>query len=223
MDKKLLGGVLAAVVLGAGIYFYSHRVESPEPEVPFDPANAAYLVDGQPVMLVNGKAETPAAPGSASKVKTMMFGTSTPGDLNKDGRTDAAFFLVQDTGGSGTFYYAAAALNTPRGAQGLNAVLLGDRVAPQTIEIKNGQVVANYAMRQPNEPMTTPPSIGVSAYITLKGSALEIVPPTVGLGARCGGNMAYAPVCMDGFHCAPIPGSHLPFGDVGGVCVKDTK
>lgn len=40
-------------------------------------------------------------------------------------------------------------------------------------------------------------------------------------GGRCGGNMMNAPVCGAGYHCAPVPGSHLPFGDVGGTCVVD--
>ncbi|MBU6500999.1 MAG: hypothetical protein KGJ89_02635 [Patescibacteria group bacterium] len=44
-----------------------------------------------------------------------------------------------------------------------------------------------------------------------------------GEGERCGGNMTTAPVCASGFHCAPEPGSHLPFGDVGGTCVKDSN
>lgn len=43
----------------------------------------------------------------------------------------------------------------------------------------------------------------------------------VGIGERCGGNMTTAPSCSVGLHCAPTPGSHLPFGDVGGTCVKN--
>lgn len=41
------------------------------------------------------------------------------------------------------------------------------------------------------------------------------------LGERCGGNMTNAPACASGSHCAPEPGSHLPFGDVGGICVNN--
>jgi hypothetical protein len=41
----------------------------------------------------------------------------------------------------------------------------------------------------------------------------------VGAGQHCGGNMMNAPVCATGYRCAPEPGSHLPFGDVGGICV----
>jgi hypothetical protein len=35
---------------------------------------------------------------------------------------------------------------------------------------------------------------------------------------HCGGNIANAPTCPDGFECVPNPASHLPFGDVGGIC-----
>src|SRR5258708_229094 len=45
--------------------------------------------------------------------------------------------------------------------------------------------------------------------------------PVVGNGQHCGGNMTDAPVCTTGYHCAPISGSHLPFGDVGGTCVAN--
>ena len=41
----------------------------------------------------------------------------------------------------------------------------------------------------------------------------------VGAGEHCGGNMMNPPVCGTGYQCTPTPGSHLPFGDVGGTCV----
>lgn len=40
-------------------------------------------------------------------------------------------------------------------------------------------------------------------------------------GQHCGGNIANPPQCPAGYHCAPDPNSHLPFGDVGGICVHD--
>jgi hypothetical protein len=40
-------------------------------------------------------------------------------------------------------------------------------------------------------------------------------------GEHCGGNMATAKQCIAGYRCAPDPASHLPFGDVGGSCVKN--
>ena len=132
-----------------------------------DPQNATYTVEGKPVTLVIGVSEVAAAPGSASKVTTKYFGNQATGDLNADGKPDIAFVLTQNSGGSGTFFYVAADLSSPAGYAGTNAVLLGDRIAPQTTEIRNAEVVVNYADRRPGEPMTTPPSVGVTKYLRI--------------------------------------------------------
>jgi len=47
--------------------------------------------------------------------------------------------------------------------------------------------------------------------------------PTVTIvqgGGHCGGNLANPPQCASGFVCQPRPGNNLPFGDVGGICVR---
>jgi hypothetical protein len=125
--------------------------------------DATYLIDGQPITLVNGLSEI-SLTNSASKQVTSYFGNEATGDLNGDSKTDEAFLLTQDNGGSGIFYYATVALATDRGYQGMNAILLGDRIAPQTTKIENGKVVFNYVDRKPNESMAVNPSVGVSKY-----------------------------------------------------------
>lgn len=165
----LILGIL--IVLG-GVYFLFGRVHTAPQQVTADYKNATYVIDGQPVTLVNGYAETSAAPGSASKIVTQYFGNDATGDLNNDGTPDAAFILTQTSGGSGTFYYIVAALKTANGYQGTNAVLLGDRVAPQTTQIEQGEVVVNYADRAAGEPMTTQPSVGVTMYLKVNGTTL---------------------------------------------------
>ena len=99
------------------------------------------------------------------------------GDLDDDGDEDAALILVYDPGGSGTFYYIAATLNENGVYRGTNAVLLGDRVAPHDVAIRNGVVVANYADRRPEELMAALPSIGKSKYLTLNGAILVEIRP----------------------------------------------
>jgi hypothetical protein len=142
-----------------------------------DPLQASYRIERQEVCLIDGQAETKAAPGSATKIKTSVFGQPVFGDLNEDGNEDAALLLVHQPGGSGTFYYVAAALNTSDGFRGTNAVLLGDRIAPQTIEIRDGVVIANYADRQPEESMAVPPSVGISKYLVIKAGELVTMEP----------------------------------------------
>ena len=213
--------VLAA--LGGAWYLMSHKNVAPTPvaQTIADYKNATYTIEGQSVTLVNGHAETPAAPGSSDMVTTDYFGDVATGDLNGDGVADTAFIVSQDPGGTGTFFFVVVALKTATGYTGTNGILLGDRVAPQTTEIKNGQLVVNYAERAATDPMTADPSVGVSKYLKVQGTTLVETPKVSGAGERCGGNMTTAPTCAAGLHCAPAPGSHLPFGDVGGICVAN--
>ncbi len=221
MKTSTVVGAAVALVVAGGAWYWLGQGAAPAAPLMNDYKNATYVIDGQPVALVGGRAETPAAPGSASKVVTQYFGNEATGDLNGDGIPDVAFLLTQDAGGSGTFYYVVAALKDASGYQGTNAVLLGDRIAPQTTEIRDGQLVVNYADRVAGEPMTARPSVGVSKYLRVQGTSLVVARPVVGAGERCGGNMLNAPLCAAGYHCAPAPGSHLPFGDVGGICVAN--
>lgn len=179
MNKKIWLSVFVVLLIVVIIGGYVLLAGNKKSVATFDPLNATYMVDGQSVTLVNGRAEEAAAPGSASQITTTVFGEPVSGDLNADGKTDAALILVQDTGGSGTFYYAAAEINTTGAAtMGTNAILLGDRIAPQNIDIENGQVVVNYADRAPGEPMTTQPSVGVTKYFVLSGDELVTSAPT---------------------------------------------
>ncbi len=151
---------LITIILIAGGIWYGLRtlgvVGTPLVMVPPSP-DLTFNIDGRLVVLVNGKSEVESAPGSASKTTTMYFGNDVKGDFNGDGKEDRAFLITQSTGGSGTFYYVATTL-------GGNALVLGDRIAPQTTEFRNGKIIVNYADRKPGEPMTTAPSVGMSRY-----------------------------------------------------------
>jgi hypothetical protein len=142
-----------------------------------DPLNAAYRIDGKPVRLVDGAAEESGAPGSAIRVGTVVFGRPASGDLDDDGDEDAVSWLRRESGASGTFYYIVAALNDGGRFQGTEAVLMGDRIAPQTLAIRNGIVEAKFADRRRGEPMTVSPSVVTTAYFALSGRGLAAVPP----------------------------------------------
>lgn len=125
---------------------------------------ATYRLDGKEVAI-----------GTDPMVQ--YFGNEAEGDLNGDGAADVAFLITYDGGGSGTFYYVVAAIKTNHGYQGTNAVLLGDRVAPQTTEIRDGVLTVNYAVRREGEPMTARPSVGTSLYLMLSDQQLVPVQP----------------------------------------------
>ena len=137
------------------------------------PGNTIYRVEGQAVRLVDGRAFTEILPGAASKTSTRVFGQPAHGDLDGNGETDTALVLVQTGGGSGTFYYAAAALNAEGAWRGTNAVFLGDRIAPQDITIKGHLIIVTYSDRRPDDPMTAPPTVGVTKYLSMEDGKLN--------------------------------------------------
>lgn len=149
----------------------------PSQTVAADPLNATYTIGAKEIRLTGGRSELQTAPGSAMRTKTLAFGKPVYGDLDGDGEKDAAVILVQDPGGSGTFYFIGAALGVKGGYRGTNAVLLGDRVTPLKVDIHNGVIFIDYRDRRPEEPMAIPPSIGKSAYLTLKNGHLTAITP----------------------------------------------
>ncbi len=136
--------------------------------------DASYVIDGQVVTLKDGVAEMESAPGSASKVVTRYFGNEVKTDLNKDGREDVVFLLTQETGGSGTFFYAAAAIDKESGFEGSQAVFIGDRIAPQTTEKgPSGSIIVNYADRNPGEDFSVRPSLGKSMRLLFDATTMQ--------------------------------------------------
>ncbi len=179
MKKILIGvGVLAIVLIGLFFALNAYIYEEKQAPAAADYKDAEYRINGEVVRLSDGVSETEAAPGSASKITTRYFGNEYKADVNSDGREDVVFLLTQETGGSGVFYYVVAALNTERGYVGSDGYLLGDRIAPQTTgkspnERHKDVIVVNYAERALTGPMTTPPSIGKSAYLKLDVASMQ--------------------------------------------------
>lgn len=137
-----------------------------------DPLNGTYKVDGQDVTFVNGKSEREIFTGNASKTMTSIFGQPVVGDLNNDGQTDQIFFVSQETGGTGIFFYVVAAVNKGGKYVGTSAVFLGDRIAPQNINIQDGIAAVNYATRREDESMTVSASVGVTRSFVIDNSQL---------------------------------------------------
>lgn len=164
----------ALVVLGAGGYW---ALQTMREDIPYlaspDPKNMSYIVEGVPVALVNGLSEQEIVPGTASKTVTRYFGNEAKGDLNNDGKEDTAFLLTREMGGSGIFYYVAAVVSNENEYAGTNAILLGDRIAPQTTEFHDGKIVVNYAEHASEDPLSAIPSLGVSRTFEVVGGILR--------------------------------------------------
>lgn len=153
MKSKILIVVIVLVALLSGFYFYQAQDGGAG-----DYKSTSFLIDGERVKI-DGQV-------------TKYFGNELRADLNADGREDVTFIITRSPGGSGTFYYAVAAVNTGAGYVGSDGYLLGDRIAPQSTNVSpnprhKNVVVFNYTDRAPTEPMVTPPSIGKSVYLKL--------------------------------------------------------
>lgn len=139
------------------------------------PLNATYLIDEKPVTLVGGRTEIASAPGSASRNSVFNFGEPVYGDIDGDGDQDAVLLLVNETGGSGTFYYATLAINVNGSYRGTDTILLGDRIAPQTYYFQGNKAIVNYADRPFGAPFTTQPSEGKSLYLQYDPSNFRLI------------------------------------------------
>ena len=147
-------------------------IEGPSGSTGADPLNTVYIIQDRALPLTKGRFTTAAAPGSATGTMAAVFGRPLFADLDRDGDEDAVVVILYDPGGSGTFYYIAAAVNKNGSYFGTRGHLLGDRIIVQTVKISNGGVRARYLDRRPTEPMSAPPTIRKEMQLRLSGGNL---------------------------------------------------
>lgn len=164
MQKAILYILGILIVIGGGCYIWKNGNKPAENTQEGNTTQETSYKDA--TYMIEGKESKLTDPG------VKYFGNEAVGDLNGDGKEDIVFLLTYDGGGSGTFYYVTAALKTDNGYRGTSAVFIGDRIAPQSTEIKDGKVIVNYGDRKPNEPMTASPSVGVSKYLKITENEL---------------------------------------------------
>ena len=154
---------------------YILNTEITEPVInTLDIANLSYVIKGETFVLTNGIAEKSYTDDSTTKNILRIFGQPEYGDLDADDDIDAAVLLEHNPGGSGTFYYAALAINTGTTYRATETMFLGDRIAPQSIDILEGRAVFNIAERRADEPMSAQPSIGRSIWVHYNPNTNEI-------------------------------------------------
>lgn len=178
--KKSRIFLLVTMLIGSVLLFSAcaKTASDSKAEVVAGALNSSYLLGKESITLVNGVFEKKAAPGSSAVNKTQVWEQPVIGDLNADGKEDAAVGLINSPGGSGTFYYLAAAIKNAdtKNYQGTNAVLLGDRIQLSKISIENGIITVAYNARKPGEAMTAAPTVSVSKKFKVEnGSLKEII------------------------------------------------
>jgi len=173
--KKIIYIIIAIVVLVGGFFalntfiYNEKQGDSTAGEAVTDPRNGTYIIAGEVVILKNGVSEV-TTPNSNVKVVTRYFGNELKTDLNLDGTEDMFFLLTQETDGGEASFYGVGALATSTGYVGTHAVLIGNRIAPQsTTKGEGNMVVVNYAVRTPGETS----SMGKSLWLKLDPATLQ--------------------------------------------------
>ena len=138
-----------------------------------EPKTGTYLIDNRIIALVDGSAEQPAAPGSASLATTRLTDRQAVGDVNNDGKPDTAVVLTDSGGGSGTFYMLSVLLNDGGRGKATNAFFLGDRVMVNSVNISGGVITVDYLDRGAGQPFAAEPSAPIKKKFTVKDSQLS--------------------------------------------------
>lgn len=178
MSKYLTSALFVCVILSVSFFAlnaYIYNEKQADDVLPITHyTDASYVISGTLVPLRNGVAEVALTPESATKTIVRYFGNEVTQDLDDDGRDDIAFLLTQETGGSSTLFYLVGALSTDAGYVGTQALLLGDRIAPQSTTVGPGRsVIVTYADRAPGEGFDIAPSIGKNITALLDTTTMQ--------------------------------------------------
>jgi hypothetical protein len=145
---------------------------------------ARALADADYVIEVTASGKAPLQQGTYEEAipdsnarTTVKLGTQTAfGDLDGSGSEDAAAILQTSSGGSGDSTYVAAVLNDAGAARPVASVYLGDRIVVKSLAIADHKIVATWLDRNPNDPMSSAPSVETSKAFELQGDKL-VAPP----------------------------------------------
>lgn len=125
-----------------------------------NPSNATFTFDDGPITLKDGEALVPIAPKSQITNTITLTDTIAYGDLNGDGKEDAAVLLAQTNGISGSSAILLGAyVSGPISYKGSNVVSVGDRIVPKSIFVKGKTVTVTYLDRKPDEPLDAEPTV----------------------------------------------------------------
>jgi hypothetical protein len=114
-------------------------------------------------------------PGSVEKLETTVFEKPAVGDLNSDQKNDSALLLVQDSGGTGLFYYLVAVVSDVGVVKNTNSIFIGDRIDPVGISIENGKIKLSYVDRNMGDPMTSEPTVKTTKTFEVRNNVLTEV------------------------------------------------
>ncbi len=134
--------------------------------------NLTYTFDGKAIALENGEYHEKPDAASATYITNIRLAPERAfGDLDGDGKRDAAVILSDAPGGSGVFGYLAAVVDRDGIPTNVATAALGDRVAVKGVAITDGTVVLDVMTHGPDDPMCCP-SVAATWVYRLAGDTL---------------------------------------------------
>lgn len=109
----------------------------------------------------------------ADYAQVKILPQSVMGDVNGDGKQEAAVLLSEYYGGSGVFVSLIVFQKVGDGLQQSPAILIDDRPAINTLSIKDGKIFLDAVIHGENDPMAVP-SLGVIESYQLYGNNLVL-------------------------------------------------
>jgi len=135
-----------------------------------NPYNHTYSIEKEKVLLHNGYARV-TIPGSAAAIITRVIHKPVYVDLDGDNVREAVSILMQQTGGTGSFYYLAVA---DGGDKIIESYFLGDRIKIISVQVVNNIIIVEYLERAVAQSMASKPTVKVSKKFKLDGEKIVI-------------------------------------------------
>lgn len=135
-----------------------------------DPYNHSYSVEKEKVTLRNGHSRV-RIPGTTAVIITEVIHKPVYADLDGDNGREAVSILMQHTGGTGSFYYLAAA---GEGRNTVESYFLGDRVQIVSLKIVENLIEVEYYDRVLDQSMASKPTLKISKKFKLDGKNIVL-------------------------------------------------
>jgi hypothetical protein len=157
MGRSQVGRCLFALAMACWAGCAGTRSEAaPTPE---QLAGASYGgIYEEPVQLRQGRYEGPpfVSGGASRPVVQLLEEPMATGDLDGHEGDEAAVFLVESSGGSGSFVYLAAVGLRNGEPVHLGTALVGDRTKIQAVAIEDSEIRVNLLEHGPQDPACCP-------------------------------------------------------------------
>ena len=110
---------------------------------------------------------------SSNQATTRFIEPAAFGDLNGDGKQDAAVVLATNTGGSGTYYDLIAVLDQNGTPAQAGIATIGDRQLIKDLQIANGRIILDYITQGLSDPSCCPNEHRLRSYL-FEGGVLRL-------------------------------------------------